>query len=130
MSATAAQPPAAPPPPPPPQPPAPADGNGGHWQLWHTLVSLAIVAAIIALAIWAATSKTLLKDVNGQLPVWTYLALIALFLGFAVLVGWGTTGHVGGLLMDGWKLRITAMSLVTFLTITTIFLLGTFREDS
>jgi hypothetical protein len=93
------------PPPAPPPPSAPA-----QWQLWHTLVSLAILAAIIALAIWAATSKTLLTDLNGRLPVWTFLAMVALLLGFAVLVGWGTTGHVGGLLMDPTKGRRMSLS--------------------
>jgi hypothetical protein len=87
---------------PPAAPPEPAPPPG-RWRLWHTLAGLAIVAAIIALAIWAATSKTLLEDLDGRLPVWTFLALAALFLGFAALVGWGITGHVGGLLMDPTK---------------------------
>jgi hypothetical protein len=104
------------PPGPPPPPPT------AQWQLWHTLASLAILALIIGLAIWAATSKTLLKDVDGRLPVWTFLALVALLLGFAVLVGWGTTGHVGGLLMDPTKGRRMSLSRLQVLAWTFLVL--------
>jgi hypothetical protein len=97
--------PAVPPPPPPDTAPP-----SGHWQLWHTLASLAILALIIALAIWAATSKTLLQDLNGKLPVWTFLGLVVLLLAFAALVGWGITGHVGGLLEDPAKGRRMSLS--------------------
>ena len=77
MAATAAPPvdPAVPPPPPPGPAPHP-----GRWQPWHTVGSLVIIALIIALAIWAATSNTLLTDLNGKLPVWTFLGLAALLL--------------------------------------------------
>lgn len=90
--------PAVPPPPPPAPSPPPA-----HWKLWHTLVSLVILALLIGFAIWGATSKTLLSADHGKLPVWTFLGIAALLLLFAALVGWGITGHVGGLLMDPTK---------------------------
>ena len=109
-------------PPAPPGPPPPP----GEWKLWHTLASLAVLALIIALAIWAATSKTLLKDLNGHLPVWTFLALAALLLLFAALVGWGITGHLGGLLEDpkkGRRLSLSRLQVLawTFLVVAAYF---------
>jgi hypothetical protein len=82
----------------------------GHWKIRHTLASLAILGLIIGFAIWGATSKTLLTDLNGKLPVWTFLGLAALLLIFAALVGWGITGHVGGLLEDPMKGRRMSLS--------------------
>ena len=107
-------------PPVPPQPPAPPASP--EWRLWHTLASVAIVAAIVGLAIWAATSKTLVKDLDGHLPVWTFLALIALLASFAVLMGWGITGHVAGLLMDPKKGRRMSLSRLQVLAWTFLVL--------
>jgi hypothetical protein len=94
----------------PPPPPADSEPPSGHWELWHTIASLTILALIIAFAIWGATSKTLLTAAHGKLPVWTFLGLAALLLIFAALVGWGITGHVGGLLMDPAKGRRMSLS--------------------
>jgi hypothetical protein len=83
---------------------------------------VAIVGLIVALAIWAATSKTLLKDLDGRLPVWTFIALAALMLIFAALVGWGITGNVGGLLMDPTKGRRMSLSRLQVLAWTFLVL--------
>lgn len=122
--------PAAPPPVPPapvaPPPPPPGPVPIPQWRLWHTLVSLAILALLVALGIWAGTSKTLLHDLNGRLPVWTFLAVAALLLAFAVVVGWGLSGHPAGFLMDpkkGGRMSLAQLQALawTFLVIAAYF---------
>src|SRR5262249_13411943 len=81
------------------------------WQHWHTLVCVLIIAAIVALAIWAATSETLLTDGGGRLPVWTFLGLAALLTAFTVLIGWAITGRAGGALIDPKKRRYSLSRL-------------------
>jgi hypothetical protein len=79
--------------------------------LGYTAVSLAIVAAIVALAIWAATSSTLVTDLNGRLPLWTFLGLGALLALFTIVTGWAITGEVGGALIDPRKGRMSLSRL-------------------
>jgi hypothetical protein len=105
----------------PPLPPAtpPPDGR---WRIWHSVAALGILAAIIGLAIWAGISKTLATDLNGRLPVWTFIALALLMLAFAIVIGWGITGHVGGLLADpvkGGRLSLSRLQVLawTFLVL-------------
>lgn len=81
------------------------------WRGWHTLVSALIVLAIIALAIWATTSSTLITDLDGRLPVWIFLALIAMFAAFILLIGWAITGRPGGALIDPKKARFSLSRL-------------------
>jgi hypothetical protein len=98
-----------------PAPPAPAAPPASAWRVWHTVASIGILAAIIGIAIWAGTSKTLVTDLHGRLPVWTFLALFVLFALFAVLVGWGIAGEVGGVLIDPMKGRRMSLSRLQML---------------
>jgi hypothetical protein len=81
------------------------------WQHWHTLACVLIIAAVVALAIWAATSHTLLTDAGGRLPIWTFLGLAALLSAFTVLIGWAITGRAGGALIDPKKARYSLSRL-------------------
>jgi hypothetical protein len=82
-----------------------------RWRPWHTLASLSIVGAIIGLSIWASTSMTLITDLNGHVPLWTFLGLAALLAAFAALVGWAITGLPMGALVDPKKGRMSLSRL-------------------
>ncbi len=85
--------------------------TGRGLRLLQTSISLLIVAAIIALAIWAATSSSLITDRHGRLPVWTFLGLAALLAAFTILIGWAISGSVGGALIDPKKQRYSLSRL-------------------
>jgi hypothetical protein len=77
----------------------------------QSTISVLIVAAIIALAIWAATSSSLITSLHGRLPVWTFLGLAALLAAFTILIGWAITNNVGGALIDPKKQRYSLSRL-------------------
>jgi hypothetical protein len=72
---------------------------------------MAIVAALVAVAIWAATSHALVRDLDGHTPVYTFLALAALLAIFTLLIGWTVTGSLGGALVDPKKGRYSLSRL-------------------
>jgi hypothetical protein len=98
-----------------------------HWRiptnLFTTLVGVGIVAAVIALAIWAANSHKLITAVSGRLPVYTFLALAALLTVFTLLIGWTITGSLGGALVDPKKGRYS-LSRLQLISWTILILAG------
>jgi hypothetical protein len=92
------------------------DGGGqpGTWKWWHTLLTLAIVALIVGLAIFAASSKKLITS-GGNLPLWTFIGLALLMAAFIALAGWGITGNVAGALIEPKKGRMSLSRLQVIL---------------
>jgi hypothetical protein len=83
---------------------------GAQWKRWHTLSTVAIVAVIVALGVFAATSDSL-ADGKDNLPLWIFLVIAALLIGFVVLMGWGITGIAAGALIDPKKGRMSLSRL-------------------
>jgi K+-sensing histidine kinase KdpD len=81
-----------------------------QWKWWHTLSAVAIVAVIVALAVFASTSDSLAHG-KDNLPLWIFLVIAALLIGFIVLVGWGITGIAAGALIDPKKGRMSLSRL-------------------
>jgi hypothetical protein len=121
---------------------APAPGTtasaqaAAHWKSWHTLCAVGIVAVIVALGVFAATSDSL-ADGKDNLPLWIFLLIAALLIGFIVLVGWGITGIAAGALIDPKKGRMslsrlqlmlwTVLIIAAFLT---AFLINIANDDA
>ena len=54
---------------------------------------------VAGLGIWAATSDELAFG-KHKVPLWCFLAIVALLPAFIVLMGWGITGVAAGALVD------------------------------
>jgi hypothetical protein len=74
-------------------------------------VCLLLVGAVVALAVWAARTPSLIVDLDGRIPVWTFLALATTLLAFTLLLGWAITGALAGALIDPKKGRFSLSRL-------------------
>jgi hypothetical protein len=69
-----------------------------HWRPIHTLLTLAFVIAIVVLVVLADREQ--FNPASSREPaVWIWLALVALMVGFLLVVGDGVTGRAGGILI-------------------------------
>jgi hypothetical protein len=94
-----------------------------NWKLWHTLSTLGIVAAIVAVGAYASASKTLATS-EKHLVLWTFVGLVALMTAFIAIVGHGLTRSVGGALIDGQRGRMSLSRLQ--MTLWTILILSAY----
>jgi hypothetical protein len=95
----------------------------GTWKQWHSLCALGIIALIVAIAVFAASSDDLVTS-DDNLPLWLFIGLAMLLTAFTVLVGWGITGMASGALVDPKKGRMSLSRLQLLLW--TVLILAAF----